>query len=118
MNDDQEDLQEKVFALEKKQIRLHYRIERNNSIAKKVKKMKGYTCEVCNFNFETKYGDIGKQYIEAHHLTPIATLALDTFRVNIKDDFAVLCANCHRMAHKLHDPRDLEILRELINSNK
>lgn len=80
--------------------RMHKRIERNANLAKAVKKYHGYTCQVCNINFEARYGEIGKEYIEAHHLKPLSTLKGQKVAMDPVKDFAVLCANCHRMIHR------------------
>ncbi len=80
--------------------RMHKRIERNYSLAKKAKSIHGYSCHVCNINFEAKYGSVGKNYIEAHHLRPLASLKGSKVALDPKGDFAVLCSNCHRMVHR------------------
>jgi hypothetical protein len=54
-------------------------------------------CEVCGFDFCVRYGKLGGDYIEAHHLVPIAQLSGETL-LTIKD-LAMVCANCHRMLH-------------------
>ena len=113
-NDTQIDEKKNLTAIEKKQYRLHFRIERNSGVSKKVKKFKGYICEACDFNFVDKYGELGRQFIEAHHLTPIANLDIGQFQINIKNDFAVLCSNCHSMIHRLEDPSDLDQLKQII----
>lgn len=99
---------------ETKQIRLHWRIERNTGLSKKVKKKKGYKCEACGMNFVDKYGELGKKFIEAHHLKPISELGIGKVKVDLENDFAVLCSNCHSMIHKLNDPSDLEKLKRII----
>lgn len=83
-----------------KKVRTHKRIERNKKLAKKVKKLKGCACEACGFNFEKEYGELGKGFIEAHHLTPIHKLQGKKVALDPIKDFSVLCANCHRMIHK------------------
>lgn len=88
--------------------RLHKRIERNNKLVKEVKKIQGYVCKVCSINFENKYGAIGKDYIEAHHLRPISTLKGSKIALDPAKDFAVLCANCHRMIHLTACVNDIE----------
>jgi 5-methylcytosine-specific restriction protein A len=113
-NDIQIDEKRNLTAIEKKQYRLHFRIERNSNISKKVKEFKGYICEACYFNFEDRYGALGRQFIEAHHITPIANLGIGQFQINIQTDFAVLCSNCHSMIHRLDNPSDLEQLRQII----
>lgn len=80
--------------------RLHKRIERNAALAKKVKQKKGCVCEVCNTNFEELYGEIGAGYIEAHHLKPLSSFKGTKVAMDPYADFAVLCANCHRMVHR------------------
>ncbi|MDB5272953.1 MAG: putative restriction endonuclease [Chitinophagaceae bacterium] len=113
-NDTQLSEEKQLTAIEKKQYRLHFRIERNSSIAKQVKKVKGYICEACDFDFNSKYHDLGFEFIEAHHLKPISTLGIGKFEINLQTDFVVLCSNCHSMIHRLSDPSDLNRLREII----
>lgn len=103
-------------VFEKKQLRLHWRIERNSSIPKEVKRLKGYKCEGCGFKFTDLYGELGKKFIEAHHLTPISELDINRVSLNPLKDFAVLCSNCHRMIHRLEDPSNLNKLQEIIRS--
>jgi 5-methylcytosine-specific restriction protein A len=78
----------------------HKRIERNPKLAARAKKIHGYTCQACEFNFQKQYGKIGKDFIEVHHLTPLQKLKGQKVTLNPKTDFAVLCSNCHRMIHK------------------
>lgn len=111
-----EDLQ--FTATERKKIRLHLRIERNSDISEKVKRVKGYICEACDFNFEKTYGQLGKLFIEAHHLQPISELEMGNTKLNIKTDFVVLCSNCHSMIHRLENSSNLQALRNLIAINK
>ena len=78
----------------------HKRIERNRKLSEKAKKAHGYKCQACGFNFEAMYGQIGKRFIEAHHLTPLSQLKGKKVKLDPKKDFSVLCSNCHRMIHK------------------
>ncbi|MEU1080996.1 HNH endonuclease [Streptomyces sp. NPDC005908] len=55
-------------------------------------------CEVCAFDFARAYGDLGDGYIEVHHITP---LHVSGVRETKLDDLACLCANCHRMCHRV-----------------
>jgi 5-methylcytosine-specific restriction protein A len=88
--------------------RMHKRIERNVGLVKRVKKILSSTCQVCSTNFELKYGEIGKDYIEAHHLKPISSLNGTKVAMDPATDFAVLCANCHRMIHRSGCVSDIE----------
>lgn len=81
-------------------LREHKRLERNATLARKAKKIHGYKCQACDFDFERVYGEIGKEFIEAHHLTPLSELRGKIVQLDARKDFCVLCANCHRMIHK------------------
>jgi len=81
-------------------LREHKRIERNKKLADKAKKFLGYTCQACGFNFEKKYGMLGHNFIEAHHLIPLHQLKGQKVTLNPHKDFAVLCSNCHKMIHR------------------
>jgi 5-methylcytosine-specific restriction protein A len=113
-NDQQIPFEANLTAIERKQYRLHFRIERNSSISKRVKKHKGYKCEACKFDFRDKYGELGDKFIEAHHITPISSLEIGTFKINVKEDFLVLCSNCHSMIHRLPSSGSLATLKNLI----
>jgi 5-methylcytosine-specific restriction protein A len=95
--------------------RLHRRIERSPSLAKRVKEVHGYKCAACSFDFQSAYPGIKKnKYIEAHHLVPVSHLKGTRTRRNPKTDFAVLCPNCHRMIHRFPEPWDLAGFRQTL----
>lgn len=83
-----------------RRMREHKRIERNQQLAARAKRKHGYTCKACGFDFEARYGALGRNFIEAHHLTPISELRGQRLTLDVKRDFTVLCANCHRMIHR------------------
>lgn len=56
-------------------------------------------CEVCDFHFGRFYGDLGKDYIEVHHVTPLHVSGPRETRL---EDLVLLCSNCHRMCHRNH----------------
>lgn len=93
-------------------IRKHKSIERCPKIIRQVKNVLGYICQVCLINLEEKYGAIGKEYIEAHHLKPVH-LNKGTQQKRNVSDFAVLCPNCHRMIHRSDHISDLEGFKNL-----
>ena len=54
-------------------------------------------CEVCDFDFASRYGPRGDDFIECHHVKPVAAMRPgDKTRL---EDLVLLCANCHRMVH-------------------
>jgi 5-methylcytosine-specific restriction protein A len=93
-------------------MRLHKRYERDPKLIAAKRKAAAaagsLACEVCGFDFKATYGDLGEGYIEVHHTKPVHTLLAGT-RTKL-DDLALLCANCHRMAHRKLVPCSLENL--------
>ena len=73
-------------------------------------------CEICEFNFKDKYGELGDGFIECHHIVPLSSLKPDS--VIKLDDLILLCSNCHRMVHRKKDLIPLDTLRDLINNSK
>jgi 5-methylcytosine-specific restriction enzyme A len=110
-------LSNKVTIIEKRKYAFHRKIERNSTASRKAKKFHGTTCQACTLNFTERYGKIGKGFIEAHHLKPIGKLKEGVkVEYDVASDFAVLCANCHRMIHRSGDPSNLIKFRELVQS--
>ncbi|MBN2257935.1 MAG: HNH endonuclease [Anaerolineaceae bacterium] len=61
------------------------------------------SCQACAFNFEEVYGELGKGFIELHHVRPIYTYEKIDLKKAIADalqNVALLCSNCHRMIHR------------------
>lgn len=75
--------------------------------------LKGYLCEVCNFDFEAMYGSIGKGYIHVHHIVPVSKIGQD-YEINPETDLVPLCPNCHSMIHKRNPPYSIEELKKTI----
>jgi hypothetical protein len=97
--------------------KLHLARERNQTLVTKAKqrgliKDPLLRCEVCGFSFVENYGEIGKEFIEAHHLQPVASLKPGS-RSQV-EDIGLLCANCHRMIHRGSRTLSLQELRDLL----
>lgn len=100
-------------------LRSHKRLERNPKVAKKVKEVQGLICKACGFDFRAFYpGIVNHEYIEAHHLIPISQLKGHKVKRDPKTDFAVLCANCHRMIHRYVEPWNLDAFKSTLKSSK
>ena len=67
------------------------------------------SCVVCGFNFEAKYGAVGKGFIHVHHLNPLA-LTDGEYELDPIADLRPVCPNCHAM---LHRPEKLLSIKEL-----
>jgi 5-methylcytosine-specific restriction enzyme A len=68
-------------------------------------------CEVCLFNFEEVYGDLGKGFIECHHVEPLHESGERSRNIH---DLALLCSNCHHMIHRKPPWPTPSELREII----
>jgi predicted HNH restriction endonuclease len=80
-------------------LRLHLVSERSFALVRNFKRtLSDLHCSVCGFDFEEVYGEIGRDFIEAHHTKPVANLE-ENERVTVKDLLPV-CSNCHRMLHR------------------
>lgn len=93
------------------------RAERNRKAVKQAKELHGTTCQVCGFDFDRVYGDHGAGFIEAHHLLPVAEAAKRKKRtIDVREEMAVLCSNCHRMIHRGGRVLTLDELHEIVRS--
>lgn len=91
------------FAEGKRALKKHLTSERSQKLkiaAKKrmLHKIGKLKCEACGFVFEDKYGDLGKNYIEVHHLKPISEIKEG--KKTKLSDVSLVCSNCHRMLHR------------------
>ena len=76
-----------------------------------------YKCMVCGMNFVQAYGEIGKEFIEVHHLCPISQTD-GKHEIDPAKDLIPLCSNCHSMIHRMKDPSDWQGLKELFDSSR
>lgn len=70
----------------------------------------GYDCAVCGFNFQERYGDLGKDYIHVHHLVPLASIGAE-YIVDPVEDLRPVCPNCHSMLHRVDPPLEIDELK-------
>lgn len=74
---------------------------------------KGYKCAVCGMDFESAYGEIGKSYIQVHHVVPVSQLG-PNYHIDPSKDLVPVCPNCHAMLHRRNPPYSVEELKEII----
>lgn len=96
------------------------RHERNPALRQLCLQKYGYVCQVCGMDFEERYGEIGRCFIEVHHLNPIANTdgehALDP-----ENGLVPLCSNCHSMIHRGGtdgQPMGLDKLKEIYRQHQ
>ncbi|MGH9342397.1 MAG: HNH endonuclease [Terriglobia bacterium] len=98
----------------KRRLTAHYRIDRSQRLrAAKIKVFEKVHsriyCENCSFDFEHKYGERGRGYIEVHHRLPLAAVLPNT--ITNLTDLMLVCSNCHRMVHRsepILSPQELQ----------
>lgn len=91
--------------------------ERNQALRNKAIKLHGTICKVCGFDFKAKYGKLGEDFIEIHHLKPMFSLKKEV-RVDPLKDLVPLCSNCHKMIHRnAKQPLTIKELTEIVNHN-
>lgn len=102
-------------------LRLHLSRERSRKLIQKKRKqvhaqLGHLACEVCDFEFTERYGDLGHGFIEVHHRKPVASLSPgDKTRL---EDLALVCANCHRMLHRRSALLSVEDLRAIVDQQR
>ena len=87
--------------------------ERNQKARKECVAKKGYQCLVCGRDFEATYGEIGRNFIHVHHLTPISSIGQE-YELNVDTDLVPVCPNCHYMLHRKNPPYTIEELKEML----
>lgn len=81
-------------------------------------RIQGCKCNICGFDFEKTYGEIGKHFIEVHHITSIGTLTArdDYSATDPVQDLIPVCSNCHSMLHKRRPPYKPGEIKDLIKN--
>jgi len=97
---------------------VHLKRDRDPAFAAKAKRLAlerdpFLHCEVCGFSYLKTYGSVGEGFIECHHLEPLGERTAET--ETRSKDYAMLCANCHRMVHRSTPVMSPSKLREMMN---
>ena len=90
------------------------RYERNPKLRKKAIKYHGLKCNICGFDFEEIYGELGKNYIEVHHKNPLSKIDKEV-KKSAKKDLITICSNCHRMIHRFKKVITIDKMKKIIN---
>jgi 5-methylcytosine-specific restriction protein A len=96
--------------------RLHRGRERDPKLRRRkiaaVRKLTGrLACEACDSELEQTYGAVGAAVFECHHLVPLYETGETVTSVR---DVALLCPNCHRVAHRIDPWPTLSDLSHLV----
>jgi len=87
--------------------------ERNPKARQECIKYYGTKCFICGFDFEKKYGEIGKGFIHVHHIKPLSEIN-EEYKVNPIEDLRPVCPNCHAMIHKRKPAYNIEEIKSLL----
>ncbi len=101
-----------LFEGAKKQVIVNA-YERNQKARRECIKYYGTKCFICGFDFEEKYGEIGKGFIHIHHVKPLSEIN-DEYEVNPIEDLRPVCPNCHAMIHKKKPAYSIEEIQSLL----
>lgn len=110
---------EREYNEGKQRMRWHRDRERSQAVVNRAKSLRLKNdpllrCDACGFSFVETYGDLGKEFVEAHHKVPLAKLEIGT-KTKV-EDLAMVCANCHRMLHRDDDTLSIEQLKVILTS--
>jgi hypothetical protein len=98
--------------------RIHRSRERDPRLTAEAKRLfrarKGQLfCEVCGFSFSETYGELGREFIESHHLKPLSEVKPGE-QTDV-DDLLMVCSNCHSMLHRGDPSENLALLRKMFH---
>jgi 5-methylcytosine-specific restriction endonuclease McrA len=101
----------------RRRVASHLQRERSRLLATECKIRDRYECQVCGLHFVAVYGNLGTDFAEAHHLVPLSKLR-ESVRTKI-EDLTTVCANCHRMLHRMAgERRDVAKLRAVVRKRQ
>jgi 5-methylcytosine-specific restriction enzyme A len=86
------------------------RFERNLAARRACIDHWGTKCQVCCFDFEKVYGEIGRGFIHVHHIKPLAEIG-ESYEVDPVNDLRPVCPNCHAMLHRTKPALEIDRLR-------
>jgi 5-methylcytosine-specific restriction protein A len=110
--------EENILKSEGKVVRVCVNIYERNKSARKICLNKyGYKCCVCGFDFEEKYGPIGKGKIHVHHIVSISNYKKE-YILNPETDLRPVCPNCHLIIHSGREPLTIEELKNITEIHK
>lgn len=111
-----------TFTEGQRKLRVHIYRERSQSFVSRAKHIFKQQhgrlfCEVCGFDFTEFYGSLGEDFIEAHHREPLSEIEEENISQTV-DNLAMVCANCHRMLHRVKPWLTVEQLRSILHDSK
>jgi 5-methylcytosine-specific restriction protein A len=93
-------------------LRLVEGIERDPRARMTCLKHWGSSCQACFFDFEKKYGSIGRGIIHVHHHLERLASSTGKHKVDPIKDLIPLCPNCHAVVHSSKEMLTIAQLRK------
>jgi 5-methylcytosine-specific restriction protein A len=87
--------------------------ERDRGARRECIKHFGPICQVCEMDFEKRYGSLGQGFIHVHHIVPVSLITRE-YLVDPVNDLIPVCPNCHCMLHKKSPAYAVAELKKLI----
>lgn len=102
----------------KKSLKNIHSFNRNLSEALKAKEKANWQCEIdpSHETFTSPYNN--KNFVEGHHLIPMAAQIFYDKSIDFADNIISLCPNCHRKIHNASDQDRNEMLLKLFDKRK
>ena len=91
--------------------------ERNPKLRRECIRYHGYYCKICNFNFEERYGEVGKDRIHVHHIIQLSQIG-KKHKVDPVKDMITVCPNCHFVIHSRKEPYTIDEMKKMIKGKK
>lgn len=90
--------------------------ERNPEAREACLRRYGRSCVICGFNFFEAYGEEAADYIQVHHIKPIAR-AGGSYVLNPLKDLRPVCPNCHAVIHRRDPPFSIAEVKRMLHTS-
>lgn len=74
-------------------------------------------CYICGFDFEKRYGEVGRGFIHIHHERPLAMIG-EEYEVNPVEDLKPVCPNCHAIIHRRKPAYTIAEVKEMLRKQE
>jgi 5-methylcytosine-specific restriction endonuclease McrA len=92
--------------------------DRKPGIAKSAIEKANYKCLVSDGHASFTSKKTGKQYVEAHHIYPMSSQGKFNHSLDVPENIAVLCPNCHKQIHLAEPLEKKKIIKYLFDLKK
>ncbi len=94
------------------------RYKRNAALAAEVARSANFTCELDPRHKTFRSATHGEQFIEAHHLVPVACEERFDYPLDVRENIVILCPNCHRAIHLADSATKSKMLKKFFKERR